>query len=139
MKRRWNPLPASNVREIDHYDSEGLMLCEGIILHNITSLHVFERATVNGARYWAEVLESHVCFIRGAAVPDCNLMENNKCLYAVRSMVFWKVKIWLNYPVRSPEINPIKYVWDALGEYNSNSQHCFKKLQVPEEGVAERM
>ncbi|GFW17577.1 hypothetical protein TNCV_2651351 [Trichonephila clavipes] len=35
---------SSNVREIDHYDSGGFMVCSGITLDDRTQLHVFERA-----------------------------------------------------------------------------------------------
>ncbi|GFX81575.1 transposable element Tcb2 transposase [Trichonephila clavipes] len=41
----------SDVRKIDNYGKEGLMVCAGIILDGRTPLHVFKRDSVTGVRY----------------------------------------------------------------------------------------
>ncbi|GBN15901.1 hypothetical protein AVEN_88534-1, partial [Araneus ventricosus] len=66
----------SNVREIDHYGGEGLMVWAGIMLDGQISLHIFERGTVTGVRYRDEILEPYVRLFRGAVGPEFILMDD---------------------------------------------------------------
>ncbi|GBO20404.1 hypothetical protein AVEN_259722-1 [Araneus ventricosus] len=67
----------SNVREIDHYGGEDLMVWPSIMLDGRTPLHVFERGTVTGLRYRDEILEPYVRLFRGAVGPEFILMDDN--------------------------------------------------------------
>ena len=39
-----------NIREVNHYGGEGLMICAGIMLDGLTPLHVFEKCTVTAEK-----------------------------------------------------------------------------------------
>ncbi|GFV44728.1 hypothetical protein TNCV_3711 [Trichonephila clavipes] len=60
-KRTWDPLYLlSNVREIDHYGTEGLMIEAGVTLNGYTHLHVFGRGTMTSVRYRNEISQPYV-------------------------------------------------------------------------------
>ncbi|GFS90797.1 transposable element Tcb2 transposase [Trichonephila clavipes] len=55
----------SNVREIDHYNSRGLMIWVGITLDGRTHRHIFARGTETAMRYRDEVLKPCVRLFEG--------------------------------------------------------------------------
>ncbi|GFS89677.1 hypothetical protein TNCV_3787191 [Trichonephila clavipes] len=66
MERTRAPPTASDVREIDHYNSGGLIVWADITLDGRTH---FERGTGTSVRYRDEVLEPYVCLF-----ADINIM-----------------------------------------------------------------
>ncbi|GFT37079.1 transposable element Tcb2 transposase [Trichonephila clavipes] len=101
----------SNVREIDHYNSRGLMVWTGITLDGRQHLRVFQRYTVSAVMYRDEALEPYILFFRGAVGPDFILIDNN-----MRSHGTHLVKEFLesvdirriDLPARSPDLNPLE-------------------------------
>ncbi|GFX50131.1 hypothetical protein TNCV_772941 [Trichonephila clavipes] len=74
MERTRNPLPvSSNVREIDHYDSEGLMV--GIIPLDGRTHHY---GNVYAVRYRDEIFGPYVHLLTGEFGPDffCNELQS---------------------------------------------------------------
>ncbi|GFU28802.1 transposable element Tc1 transposase [Trichonephila clavipes] len=93
------------------------MVEAGIMLDCRTPLHVFERGSVTGVRYRDEVLEPYLCFFRGACDPQLVLMDDNARLHRallVDEFLESQDIRRMDWAARSPYLNPIGYVWDAL-------------------------
>ncbi|GFU77491.1 transposable element Tcb2 transposase [Trichonephila clavipes] len=81
-------------------------------------LHVVAKGTMTGQRYIDEVLLPHVRLFRGAGGDKFVFMDDNATCHrtlAVQDCLDGEGIQRLVCPVRSPDLNPIENVWDALG------------------------
>ncbi|GFV84704.1 transposable element Tc1 transposase [Trichonephila clavipes] len=83
-----------NIQEEDRYPTCSIMVWAGIMINGRTCLHVVANGTMTGQRYIDEFLLPHVRLFRGAV--DSEGIQRLVC------------------PARSPDLNPIENVWDAL-------------------------
>ncbi|GFT81444.1 transposable element Tcb2 transposase [Trichonephila clavipes] len=106
------------IQEKDRYPTCSIMVWAGIMINGRTSLHVVENGTMTGQRYIDEVPLPHVRLFRGAVGDKLVFMDDNATCHrtlAVQDCLDSEGIQRLVWPVRSPDLNPIKNVWVSLG------------------------
>ncbi|GFW81379.1 death-associated protein kinase dapk-1 [Trichonephila clavipes] len=96
------------------------------MINGRTRLHVVANGTMTGQRYIDEVLLPHVRLFRGAVGDKFVFMDDNATCHrtlAVQDCLDSEGIQRLVWTARSPDLNPIENVWDALGRQVSGRNY----------------
>ncbi|GFV14762.1 transposable element Tcb2 transposase [Trichonephila clavipes] len=107
-----------NIQKKDRYPTCSTMVWAGIMINGRTRLHGVANGTMTDQRYIDEVLLPHVRLFRRAVGDKFVFMDDNATCHRTLAVQDYLDSegiqriVWLE---RSPDLNPIENVWDALG------------------------
>ena len=122
-----------NIMEYDRYGGGSIMVWGGICLSGRTDLYVFDQGTLTAMRYRDDILAPIVRPFAGAVGDNFILMQDNARPHTARLVTDYLnqegIEV-MDWPARSPDLNPIEHVWDYI--YRRISQRQNRPITLPD-------
>ena len=120
------------VAEHDRFGGGSVMAWGGISYDGSTDLYVIRNGSLTGIRYRDEILAPIVRLYAGANDDDFILMDDNATPHRARIVNEYLQQETIermDWPAKSPDLNPIEHAWDILQCRISNRQNQPNSLQ----------
>ncbi|GFT67538.1 transposable element Tcb2 transposase [Trichonephila clavipes] len=128
------------VHESVRFGGRGVLVYGGISIGGRTDLYIIRDGPLTARRYRDEILRP-IVVLYAAAIGDGIILMDDICrphrANLVEDFLFEKGIVRMEWPACSPNMNPIEYVWDALGRRVPGRQPPPQTLQELERALLE--
>lgn len=129
-----------NIQPTHMFNGGSIMVWGGISFHEKTNLVPLREGSLNSRRYIDEILSEHVVPLAAPIGQNFIFMHDNARPHTARIVNQYLQEqnvTCMNWPARSPDLNPIEHLWDVVGRQLRDRQPPPASLDDVEQMVIE--